>query len=61
MPRMRCSILIFLSMVVFLDGLLNKEHSATNRKSKLKKKHPGMQYWDEPNIACRDAPTCIIA
>ena len=42
----------FLSMVVFLDGLLNKEHSATNRKSKLKKKHPGMQYWARPNIAC---------
>ena len=42
----------FLSMFVFLDGLLNKEHSATNRKSKLKKKHPGMQYWARPNIAC---------
>ncbi len=43
----------FLSMVVFLDGLLNKEHSATtNRKSKLKKKHRGMQYRARPKIAC---------
>ena len=42
----------FLSMFVFLDGLLNKEHSATNRKSKLKKKHRGMQYRARPKIAC---------